>query len=94
MYVIELSGSYTAINAKFSVEVTRKKHSVIDVCARKMIEAGADPEGVVEVRRGSTLCFHARPLRKWADIRGLENDAKRAPFSVAKHEPFPDLANA
>lgn len=94
MYEIELSGSYTAVCHEFGVKVVRKKHGVIDICAREMIIAGADPEGLVKVTRSGTLCFHPRRLNAWAAIRVLESDNEKKPFRVRKHDPLGDRGEA
>lgn len=84
MYQIKLSGSHTAACEEFNVSIVRKKHSVIDVCARAMLEAGADPECLVKVTRGETLCFKPAKLGLWAEIRTLEHDNEPRSFSTRR----------
>lgn len=40
------------------------------LCALK-IEAGGDPQSLVEVYRDETLCFRAKPLSEWASGKAL-----------------------
>jgi hypothetical protein len=48
--------------------------------ARAMIAAGCDPEELVEVYRGETMCFDAVPLRQWADRQCRESFSQSARF--------------
>ncbi len=73
MYQIDLIGSDTAQCDEMGLSVTREKSGIIDILARRMIEAGADPEAQVEVYREETLCFLPRPLRSWGAWRLKEN---------------------
>lgn len=76
-YRIDLSGSRTASCPELELSVTRGRHCVIDVLARQMIKAGADPERPVEIFRGATRVFRgAAPLKAWADRRLYEKDAR------------------
>ena len=71
---IELHGSDTATWAATGLSVKRSKHGVIDVLARAMVDAGADPDVNVEIMRAGTLCFKPIPLKSWASRRLLESD--------------------
>ncbi len=72
---IELTGNYTA--SADGVEVNYEKRSrgaPICALARKLVEAGHDPDTEVHVYRNGTLCFQPAPLWHWAVIRVEESD--------------------
>lgn len=74
MIRIELTGSNTATCPEMGLTVTRSKHGVIDALARQMIAAGANENEMIEVYRGATRCFSARPIGDWTKHRLTEND--------------------
>lgn len=56
--------------------ITKTKGSSIRPLARKLQEVGHDPETLVVIKRGETVCFKPAPLKAWADWMLYENDTK------------------
>ena len=74
MYTVELCGSNAARCPELNVEVNMKKNGVIDVIAREMIKAGADPEQFMNVVRNDTPVFNKdRKVGEWAAERLYES---------------------
>lgn len=62
------------------------KPSLLPFC-RKLIDGGENPDAMVHVYRGDTLCFHPAPLKDFAELAVQEGDKVSARF--AKYKPFP-----
>jgi hypothetical protein len=82
-YKVTLTGHDTASCPELGLVVTRKKHGVIDMLARKMIQAGAHLDDTMEVYRGETLCFKRCAIRSWAGMRLYERD--QSGFVLVRH---------
>ena len=67
-----------------------KRGSVVGKMSRYLLDLGHDPESEVIVYRGSTLCFHARKLSKWADTQVQEGDLS---IRFVKYRPFEGLGD-
>lgn len=83
---VHLSGHFTVTCPAFGIEITKPRHGIIDVMARQLIEAGANPAAGLVVMRGTTRCFNVAPISHWASIRLLEHDVRG--FSMGPHRPF------
>lgn len=59
---------------------------------RVLIEEGADPDAVVHVMRGDTLCFVPTTLHVFAGLAVKENDTTSARF--VPYRALPDDAHA
>lgn len=69
-YRIELVGSDTAVCPDLEISYTArrpKSRDPIGPLARKMVEAGCDPEKPLEVSRDGIEVFLARRLGTWAE---------------------------
>ncbi len=60
--------------------------------SRQLIDAGHDPEAIVEVYRDGTLCFRPCKLKRWAEVTVSENDRRSASF--IKWQPFQNTLRA
>ena len=68
---IELTGSDTA--SAEGIKVQRPRGPICAI-ARKLVDAGHDPDTEVQIYRNGTLCFQPAPLWHWAVIRVEESD--------------------
>lgn len=73
-------------------EYRASQHGVVDSLARKLIEAGADPnEMAIVTRDDKRISKTTWPLSKWARLRLTENDDEG--FKWRRYEKPPEFAD-
>ncbi len=85
---IELTGNYTALAEGVVVDYEKRSRGApICALARKLVEAGHDPDTEVHIYRNGTLCFQPIPLWRWAILMVKESDNHPSGPVLARADP-------
>ena len=90
MIEVTLTGSGVATAEGITVDYEKRARGA-PICdlARKLVEAGHDPEQLLSITRNGTRCFGPRSLATWAGLTITEGDNSDHPIEFRKWSPWP-----